>query len=115
MWNEFSNKQTLWKHIISGHKRRETLAHFHTLFNSIYQKDVCIFNLLSQLCEDSNIALKHRITFNFNEMNKGVPERDSPQEEDLKTWEHEQRKEAHESWNMIPQMVMLHEKDQKLK
>jgi hypothetical protein len=39
----FPIKQTLWKHIISVHKRRETLAHFHTLFNSIYQKDVCTF------------------------------------------------------------------------
>src|SRR3954464_2815778 len=83
----FPIKQTMWKHILSEHKRTETLAHFNSLFKAIYNKDVYVFKLLSQLCKESIIALKPKITFDLSKLRDNEPKANSLLENDLKIWD----------------------------
>ena len=71
--------------------------------------DVRIVDLLTQMCKESSISCKPKVTFDTNTTSEWVSEPKSSfsQINALRTWEYERKKEAHESWVTAPHIITL--------
>jgi len=105
----FPIKQSLRKHLVTVHKRDETVAHLHTLFNSIYELDALIFCYLADLIKDSPMTLKSDNAFDSKfAANLKADQVSAPSQMiSLKQWEHEKKMEAVNSWKILLEITAL--------
>ena len=71
--------------------------------------DVRIVDLLTQMCKESSMSCKPKVTFDTNTTSEWVSEPKSgfSQINALRTCEYERKKEGHESWVTAPHIITL--------